>query len=343
MNFTLQERIFLLERYLATNSYRETIDAFVFKFPDTRAPNKSTISRILARFRETGSVADRQKRRKCTVLTPAKVEEIGNAFSTSPHCSLRRVSQQTGTSLKSTHRATKMLNLHPYRVSVLQELKVTDCRKRIEFCKWLLHLSRDNVGVFNNFFFSDEAWVQLDGYINSQNYRTWSTENPHMYREMGLHPPKLGIWCAISRKRIVGPIFFTRIITSEIYQGIITQFIALLDQEERDCLFQQDGARPHTSHETMEFLREFFGDRVISTGLWPPRSPDLSPCDFFLWGYLKDRIFRTVVRNIEELKQRITEEIAKITPQMLHRVFRNLLKRAVVCKNNLGTQFQHFL
>ncbi|KAJ4442190.1 hypothetical protein ANN_12056 [Periplaneta americana] len=57
---------------------------------------------------------------------------------------------------------------------------------------------------------------------------------------------------------------------------------ALLDNDERDCWFQQDSAPCHTSNETMQFLRESFGECIISQGLWPPRSPDFTSPDFFL-------------------------------------------------------------
>ena len=45
--------------------------------------------------------------------------------------------------------------------------------------------------------------------------------------------------------------------------------------------FQQDGATAHTARVSMAAVGEVFGDRVISCGLWPPRSPDLTPPDFF--------------------------------------------------------------
>jgi len=57
-------------------------------------------------------------------------------------------------------------------------------------------------------FFSVEAWFHLTGYVNSQNTCTWLTENPHAAHETSLHPVKSGVWCAASRRRIVGPIFF---------------------------------------------------------------------------------------------------------------------------------------
>ena len=46
---------------------------------------------------------------------------------------------------------------------------------------------------------------------------------------------------------------------------------------------------------------------------WPPRSPDITPLDFFLWGYVKDKVFSTPVPDITNLKGRITDAFATIT------------------------------
>ncbi len=77
----------------------------------------------------------------------------------------------------------------------------------IKFLSVVIKLSRNNIAVFNQMFFTDEAWFHLDGFINAQNYRICSSEKPQEYRETGLHPKKLCVWCAVSRRRIVGPIF----------------------------------------------------------------------------------------------------------------------------------------
>ena len=84
------------------------------------------------------------------------------------------------------------------------------------------------------------------------------------------------MWCAISRRRIIGPLFFETSINAEAYQELIQQFIALLQVDERNCCFQQDSATAHTAASTVLILHEFFGENVISEGLWPPRSPHLS-------------------------------------------------------------------
>ena len=54
---------------------------------------------------------------------------------------------------------------------------------------------------------------------------------------------------------------------------------------------------------------------------WPPRSPDLSTCDFFLWGYVKGLVFvPPLPANIEEMKQRITAALETVTKDMLQQV-----------------------
>ncbi len=68
----------------------------------------------------------------------------------------------------------------------------------------------------------------------------------------------------MSHRRIVGPFFFSSIITGEAYREIIFQFVANLNKDEVWFWFQQDNARPHVTVETMEMLRSFFGDCLIN-------------------------------------------------------------------------------
>ena len=66
------------------------------------------------------------------------------------------------------------------------------------------------------------------------------------------------------------------------------------------------------------------------------RSPDLAPCDFFLWGFLKERIYKKKPKTIDELKIRIIEEIDNIPQTMLVRVMKNFRERLEECFNNEG-------
>jgi hypothetical protein len=65
---------------------------------------------------------------------------------------------------------------------------------------------------------------------------------------------------------------------------MLHDFIGLLEEDEiTHYWFQQDGATAHTAKKSMKILNEIFGERVISRNLRPPRSPDLTPLDFYLW------------------------------------------------------------
>lgn len=350
MVLTLKERIFIVEHYFATKSYKTVLKMFKDEFPGREPPNNSSVSRIVAKFREYGTVRNLPHDREKTALTPQVLATVASELAgTTPSPStksLRRVvleHRNEGLTYGTAHRAVQALGLHPYRIRVVHELLPLDFDRRITFCEWFLNFVKTQPFILNDVFFSDEAWFSLCGYVNSQNNRVWSASNPHLQLQAPLHQQKVGVWCAISRSRVVGPIFFTQTVNSEVYLEIIDSFIALLNDHERYCWLQQDGAKAHTARATMSVLRTFFDDRLISVGRWPPRSPDLNPCDFFLWGHLKDRVYCPAPRNLDELKANITREIKNISKTMLRNVADNIVRRAKTCITAQGSQFEHLL
>ena len=93
----------------------------------------------------------------------------------------------------------------------------------------------------------------------------------------------------------------------------------------------------------MREIEGFFQDRIISKNLLPPRSPDLTPADFFLWGLFKGKVYKNTPRTIEQLKDAIRQEIQTVNVETLGKVFQNLEKRIQVCLDVKGDQFQHRL
>ena len=90
-------------------------------------------------------------------------------------------------------------------------------------------------------------------------------------------------------------------------------------------------------------IERFFQDRIISKNLWPPRSLDLTPADFFLWGLLKGKVYKNTPRTIEQLKDAIRQQIQAVNVDTLGKVFQNLEKRIQVCLVVKGDQFQQRL
>jgi len=74
----------------------------------------------------------------------------------------------------------------------------------------------------------------------------------------------------------------------------------------------------------------------------PPRSPDATPCDFFVWGYVKDQVYvPPVPANIPELKVRIRTAIENITADMLQRFWSELYYRVDVCRITKRAHIEH--
>ncbi|GBM96917.1 hypothetical protein AVEN_105156-1 [Araneus ventricosus] len=90
----------------------------------------------------------------------------------------------------------------------------------------------------------------------------------------------------------------------------------------------------------------FGNDRIISRHFpttWPPRSPHLNPCDFWLRGYLKDVVYGGPILNLAELKNRITQHIYNITTETLQSVLLHAVLRFQLIGENGGQHIEHFL
>ncbi|GFT12712.1 putative DD41D transposase [Trichonephila clavipes] len=160
-----------------------------------------------------------------------------------------------------------------------------DHQARRRFVEW----AQNEIAVVPDFhkriLFSDEAHFWLNGYVNKQNCRIWSEANPQVYVETPLHPEKL-----------------------------------------TELWFQQDGATCHTARATIDLLKDTLGDRLISRFgpvNWPPRSCDLTPLDYFLWGYVKSLVYADKPETLDHLEDSIRRVIADIRPQMLEKVIEN--------------------
>ena len=347
---SLEERIFLVEHVFRNGGHysEEVQQQFAEAFPHSAAPHRNAVYQLIHKFRTNGSVADAPRSGRPQTVTTAKVDEIMEHVQNTPNTSIRKCMQVTGLSYGAVQRTMRStLHLKPYKISCVNELQEADYEKRVAYCIWFADFIRkEGDDILDITFFSDEAWFHLGGYVNSQNNRYWSTGNPHHMHESPLHQQKIGVWCAMSRKRIIGPIFFSETISSDRYcELIITPFLEQLQRiEKRHGYFQQDGATAHTANNSMSLLRGVFGDRMISRGTWPPRSPDLTPPDFYLWGHLKGRVYRNNPLTIEDLKTAILNDVREINnSNLLSRVFQNMMRRIELCLHVDGAHFHHLL
>ncbi|GFT58072.1 uncharacterized protein TNCV_722541 [Trichonephila clavipes] len=91
---------------------------------------------------------------------------------------------------------------------------------------------------------------------------------------------------------------------------------------------------------TIDLLKDTFGDRLISRFgpvNWPPRSCDLTPLDYFLWGYVKSLVYADKPQTLDHLEDNIRRVIADIRPQMLEKVIENWTSRLDYIRASRGS------
>jgi hypothetical protein len=208
----------------------------------------------------------------------------------------------------------------------LHEIEAADYQKRLDFCSWIKGLPNNAIEWF---IFSDESYFELTPSANKQNNRLWLKTRPTEGIEHPLYDKKVLVFCAMSSKRIYGPYFFESTVNEDKYHKMLVHFFwpKIVREDFRKYYFQQDGASPHRGKKVQKYLLSKFKEKFIDKKKWPPRSCDLNPCDYFLWPYLKSKVYNPLPNNLDDLKVNIENEIKKINPDMLKNTILNFSKR----------------
>ena len=227
-----------------------------------------------------------------------------------------------GMSKSTFNRITKEIRWHPYKIHVVQKLLPADYGRRVRFCQWFTRQAHNN-RFLSNAVIGDEAIFQMNGTVSTQNVRCYAAKGdpPAFKFEKSDSREKLHIWIGLcGNGQLIGPYFFNRNVNGRTYIEMLegTAFPAIRRIYQRfDDVFDgiwwfQDGAPAHRSLAVRNVLRQKFQNRVVALHHdveWPPRSPDLTPCDFFLWGYLKQKVFSTPPPNLATLRRRLVDEV----------------------------------
>lgn len=280
----------------------------------------ATVHKLMTKFFETGSLHDKPRSGRPR-LSDDEINSVQEAMAVAEgKTSVRRVSAETEVKKSSVHKiARSSLQLWPYKISLHQQLEETDKEKRLEFADWL----EENDHKVPDILWSDESNFSLNGTIHRHNCRIWSDSNPHASQSRPLHSPQVTVWMGFTSQFGLKPFFFDGTVNSNNYLTMLKDHVIPQLKQRRvlsRTIFMQDGAPPHFATTVRQFLKEQFGDRLISRGCdipWPPRSPDLSPLDYWFWAWLKSKVFtfQSPLGSIGELKQRIIEVCEGVTPQ----------------------------
>lgn len=343
MQYTAQEKSQTIFLYAQTQSYVQTRRRFRRQF-NKNPPATNTIKTWLTKFRNTASIS--RKRRTVN----GNLEEMLSVYELvqrNPKISIRKIASNLEMDKTKVFRILKVLKFKPYKIQVLQKINDRDHAKRVFMCETLTDLYR----TYPNFriIMSDEAAFHINGRVNKHNCRIWGLENPREFHQHERDSPKVNVWCAVSREKLYGPFFFAEnTVRGNNYTDMLENFFyPQLEQDgilNQNVYFQQDGAPPHYSNIARESVNQQFGNNWIGRSgpiEWAPNSPDLTVPDFFVWGYVKDRVYNPMPATIEELKNNIRQVMENIPLEMLTAAFDNLMVRFHKCIDQEGRHIEH--
>lgn len=110
--------------------------------------------------------------------------------------------------------------------------------------------------------------------------------------------------------------------------------------------YMHDGAPAHYAVVAQNVLNDSFPRRWIGRAgpvRWPPRSPDLNPLDYFLWGHLKNIVYEQQLNTVEDLDVRLQAAYQTLTPAMIQISIGSIVRRAELCIEQQGGYFEHLL
>lgn len=333
-------------------NYVASARVYAERYPNREQQSRMAFQRLASRVREKGQVQPDSNKGK-TLARPVRSDrapEVLAAFEINPNDSTRRIAIDSGMSQSSVVRILKENKMHPYKMSLHQELHGDDGIQRMNFCLWAREKLQQNVHFFRNVLWCDEATFRSNGEVNRHNMRYWAYENPRWMREIDHQRYwTVNTWCGIVGGRIVGPFFFEGHLDGETYDNFLINHLPnlLLDvpDEVVDTMwFMQDGAPAHYSQIVRQTLDEQYPGRWIGRGgpvNYPPRSPDLTCMDFYLWGRLKDLVYSVRPTTPEDMMQRIRNAVNSISHEEVLRAVDSFSSRIELCLENDGLQFEH--
>ena len=351
--FTPAEKMFVCNLKIAGEKYPSISNQFTQKFGKL-PPSRSGVFRLVKKLKDKFTVLDLRKGRsgrKVTIRKPRNIASVRRSLERAatralgvPGPSARRHDQPIK---KSSYNniTLKDLKLKPYKILRLHKVTNQQTRARLRMGRLLV---RKPFSWFENLCVSDEAWFTLSGHVfNRQNTVCYSPSGqgtPEQWvSQASQSQEKVMVFCLLHGSgQKFGPFFLEDggRVNQFSYRELLEDMVFPLMKQRlglakfRRVVWQQDGAKPHQARMVMEWLDSIFGDNMLAIkslrgDSWAPYSPDCNPCDFFLWGFLKEKVYQPLPTTMSALKRKIKSEFGKIPELMVKKAIFNMQKRGI--------------
>lgn len=351
---TAEQRVFVVERWWYHHKKTAlVVDDFMARFPNVPPPSRQAMRNLCIRFHAHGYVQDSPRSgRPRTTRTPDNMDLVAESCVHEPHTSTRRRSAELGINRCGLRRMLKELHFKSYRPKLLHALHPDDGGHRIQFAETFLIRNEADPDFFKNILWSDEASFKLNGQVNRWNSVYWATDNPHEITTAELNVPGITCWAGIWSGGILGPHFFEGTVTGEHYRQLLEESVLPEIQHaphfaNHAIIFQQDGAPPHWSVGVRSLLDDTCPEWIGRGGTipWPARSCDLTPCDFAMWGIVKDEVYARHPTDLHDLRLGIETSFARLNdnPALCSRICASVSRRCTAVLEHGGLHFEQYL
>ena len=343
-------RAYILIRHKLGKSVKEIHDELVLACPDD-APSHMTVWRWVDRFKH--GIEDLEDNNRpgapITATIPQNIEAVRQLINDDPHISLHQLEAQTslsyGTIERIIHDHLQLRKLAsrwiPYMLTAAQKAK------RLAFCQHNLAKFNESKWRLCDVFTGDESWIYLRQVGRKQSNSTWVGvgEPPKTVVRRGQFEPKCMVTVMF---KSTGPLLIHCLnkgetITAKTYiEDCLKPVVRAIEKQRpmsgtKNMKILHDNAKPHVAKDVQDYLK----NESIAIIDHPPYSPDLAPCDFWLFSKIKQNL--TDHKDVQSLKKQITEIVAGIPKEEWLKTFEKYLERMQYCINNKGDYFEHLI
>ncbi|UYV78471.1 hypothetical protein LAZ67_16001603 [Cordylochernes scorpioides] len=277
--------------------------------------------------------------RPSTSTTPEKVDKVWELVREDRRITVREVAEEAGISFGSTQSIMKdILGVRRLNaVLVPKDLTFSQKNARKEKASLNLEATTEDPELLKRVITGDETWIYDFDSETTQQASEWRFKNEPRPKKARKAPSKVKVMLTVfvDYQGIVHHEFLKQgsTITADLYLGVLRRLREAIRQKRpelwrsKSWILHHDNAPAHTALKISKFLQDH------STSVFPqsPYSPDLAPCDFFLFGKLKKKLKGRKFQSIEEIKVESKKTMRAIPKTDYQRCFADCKKRWLKC------------
>ena len=312
---------------------------------------KSTVYRWIKEFSDekTSSTPSASRGPPISVRSEQTIASVKAHVEEDPHSTVRELSDTSGLSIGTVH---KILHEHlhmkkmaarwvPHLLTDEQKKRRVDCSRNL-----LESFEPNGPKRLYDVVTGDETWITFYGIPNKRCNSAWvgpGGDRPTVLRP-GFQSRKrlftvffnssgLVALDILPEKTTVTAKYYTEVVLPKVEDSICEQRPTIKTSK---TLLLHDNAAPHKAKLTTTYLNE----RGISVLEHPPYSPDLAPCDFWLFPILKNRLAGRKFDRAQDLAKAVKLELLSIPKEQYQRAFQSWLRRLEKCVQVQGEYFE---